>query len=64
MAAGAVADFFQWAIIEGNDPTVNSITTNNYFIRGAVRERGTSYPSRRWGYGKLDLAGVFRALIP
>jgi len=64
LAAGAVADFFQWAVIEGNDESVNSITANNYFIRGAVRERGISYPSRRWGYGRIDLAGVFRALIP
>ncbi|MBR1693364.1 MAG: S8 family peptidase [Lachnospiraceae bacterium] len=64
LTAGAVADFFEWAITERNDPTVNSVTTNNYFIRGAIRERGIEYPSREWGYGRLDLAGLFRALIP
>lgn len=63
LAAGAVADFLQWAVIEQNNETVNSITVNNYFIRGAQRERGITYPSMTWGYGKLDLAGVFRALI-
>ncbi|MBO6015803.1 MAG: S8 family peptidase, partial [Lachnospiraceae bacterium] len=63
LAAGAMAGFFQWAVIEGNDITVNSVTANNYFIRGAMRDRDVSYPSRRWGYGRLDLAGVFAALL-
>lgn len=61
--AGAVADFFQWAVIERNDISVNSVTTRNYFIRGAKRDSRVIYPNEEWGYGRLDLAGVFRALI-
>lgn len=64
LAAGAVANFLQWAVIEGHDTTVNSITVRNYFVRGADRERGIEYPSREWGFGKLNLAGVFQALLP
>lgn len=63
ITAGAVANFLQWAVIEGNDTSVNSITIRNYFVRGATREDNIQYPSREWGFGKLNLAGVFRALI-
>lgn len=63
ITAGAVANFLQWAVIEGNDTSVNSITIRNYFVRGAARERNIQYPSKEWGFGKLDLAGVFRALL-
>ena len=63
ITAGAVANFLQWAVIEGHDTTVNSITIRNYFVRGADRERNIDYPSREWGFGKLNLAGVFRALL-
>ncbi len=61
-AAGAVADFLQWAVIEGNALLVSGIEIKGYFIRGATREEGISYPSKLWGYGKLNLAGVFESL--
>lgn len=60
--SGAVADFMQWAVIEQNDLGVNTISIRNYFIRGANRENNLTYPNREWGYGSLDLAGIFRAL--
>ena len=63
ITAGAVANFLQWAVIEGHDTGVNSITIRNYFVRGADREPNIDYPSREWGFGKLNLAGVFRALL-
>lgn len=63
ITAGAVADFMQWAVIEGNNTSVNSITIRNYLVRGAQRDSGMEFPNREFGYGKLDLAGVFRALI-
>ena len=53
----------QWAVIEGNDTTVNSVTIRNYLVLGAKREQNIIYPSREWGFGRLDLAGVFRGLL-
>lgn len=63
VTAGAAAQFMQWAVIEGNAPFAESREIRNYFIRGASRSSGLSYPNREWGYGRLNLAGTFDALI-
>lgn len=60
--AGAMADFYQWAVVEENDTIINTKTTRNYFLRGAVRDTSLEYPDPGWGYGKLSLSGVFEAL--
>jgi len=60
--AGAVADFLQWAVIEGNVPLISGLGIRGYFIQGAEREPELVYPNREWGYGKLNLNGVFVAL--
>lgn len=61
LTAGVCANLMEWAIIKGRDPYIDSTRIKEYLIRGARRESGLSYPSREWGYGKLDLEGVFRA---
>lgn len=63
MTAGAVAQFLQWAVVEGNDNVVASREIKNYLIRGAERSADLSYPNREWGYGRLNIAGAFDALI-
>ncbi len=63
MTAGAVAQFFQWAVVEDNNDVVASREIKNYFIRGAARSFDLSYPNREWGYGRLDIVGTFDALI-
>ena len=60
--AGAVADFLQWAVIEKNAPLISGLGIRGYFIQGAEREEDLVYPNREWGYGKLNLNGVFVAL--
>lgn len=60
--AGAVADFMQWAVIEGNVPLISGIGIRGYFIQGAAREEDIRYPNREWGYGRLNLQGVFDEL--
>ena len=60
--AGAVADFMQWAVIEGNAPLITGVGIRGYFILGAAREQEVRYPNREWGYGKLNLQGVFNEL--
>ena len=37
ITAGAVAQFFQWSVIEGNNRLAESREIRSYFIRGAVR---------------------------
>ncbi|MBO4291734.1 MAG: S8 family peptidase [Lachnospiraceae bacterium] len=62
LTAGAAAQFFQWAVTEGNSPYAESRVIKSYLVRGAKREADISYPSREWGYGRLDMAGVFASL--
>ncbi len=62
MTAGAVAQFLQWAVVERNNQYVESREIKSYLIRGANRSTDTGYPNREWGYGRLDVAGVFEAL--
>lgn len=60
--AGAVADFLQWAVVEGNARLVSGVGIMGYMIQGAARNNALSYPNREWGYGALDLVGVFDKL--
>ncbi|MDE5679729.1 MAG: S8 family peptidase, partial [Lachnospiraceae bacterium] len=62
MAAGGVAQFFQWAVIQQNNPLVESNEIKTYFIRGATRNPDLVYPNKEWGYGRLNVAGTFEAL--
>lgn len=52
ITAGGVAQFMQWAVVEGNSPLAESREIRNYFIKGAVRLPNLTYPNREWGaYG-------------
>ena len=60
--AGAIADFLQWAVIEGNVPLISGLGIRGYFVQGAERDVELRYPNREWGYGRLNLQGVFDEL--
>lgn len=62
LAAGCVAQFMEWAVVDGNVPTVASRGIRSYLIRGADRDGDIVYPDKRWGYGKLDINGTFEML--
>ena len=62
ITTGAVAQLMQWAVVEQNNQFVESREIKNYLIRGASRDSGVNYPSRRWGYGRLNIAGVFETI--
>lgn len=62
ITAGGVAQFMQWAVVEANSTLMESIELKNYFIRGATRSADTFYPSREWGFGRLNVAGTFDVL--
>lgn len=61
VASGAGALLAEWGLVRGNDPTMNTVVVQKYLVRGADRT-GRSFPNREWGYGTLDLYGVFRSL--
>lgn len=62
LAAGCVAQFMEWAIVEGNSYLVESQAIKGYLVKGAARENNIVYPDRRWGYGKLNISGTFETL--
>lgn len=62
IAAGCVAQFLEWAVVDGNTPTVESRGIKSYLIRGADRSENVVYPDNRWGFGKLNINGTFEAL--
>ena len=49
LAAGAVAQFMEWAVVQQNDLLAEGKEVKNYFIRGAKRESNLAYPNREWG---------------
>ena len=59
ITAGGCAQLLEWAVVRQNDVFVNSTDIKNYLIRGANREAYLEYPNREWGYGSLDVSGVF-----
>ena len=63
--AGAVALFLEY--IEeyrrtGTVAPMDTVLLRNLFSLGAVREEGVEYPNPAYGYGKLNLYGVFEFL--
>lgn len=62
LTVGAAAQFYEWAVTQGNRPLVYSRELKNYLIRGAGRTMDRNYPNREWGYGTLDIQGVFDVL--
>jgi hypothetical protein len=62
ITAGAVAQLFQWAVVEWKSPYAESRELKSYLIRGASRSADLTYPNREWGYGRLNVAGTFEAI--
>lgn len=62
ITAGGVAQFLQWAVVERNSPLAETGEVKNFFIKGAGRQTGRSYPNREWGYGTLNVLGTFERL--
>lgn len=60
--AGITAMLLEWAVVKGNQPTVNTLDLKIFMIRGARRDIEIRYPNRDWGYGILDVYNIFDAL--
>ncbi|ABX41948.1 S8 family peptidase [Lachnoclostridium phytofermentans] len=63
VSAGIVALIFEWAITRGFYTGITGVEIKTFLIRGADRELLLDYPNRTWGYGKVNLYGVFEKLI-
>lgn len=59
VVAGCYSLIYQWAIVDGYDKTVSSNKIKTYLVRGAAKREGDTYPNRQWGYGTVDMKGVF-----
>ena len=63
LTAGAAALLVDWRL-EGNPRhLMTSSELKNFLIRGAGRSRDLTYPNRSWGYGTLNVYGVFESLL-
>jgi len=63
ITTGACALILQWGIVDQNDVSLNTNSIKAYLIRGCRRDQNIQYPSRQWGYGKLDLYNMFAQLF-
>lgn len=59
IVAGTCAMLFQWGIVDGNDPTMYTLTLKTYLARGAVGRPGDVYPNPQWGFGRLNVLFMF-----
>ena len=62
LSAGCVAQFLEWAVVEGNAFAVDSRGTKSFLIQGADRSGNIRYPDRQWGYGRININGTFETL--
>ncbi len=62
ITAGAAALLFEWAIIQGNIPSMDGDLVRTFLISGAKREENMIYPNIKWGYGRLDLYNSFAVI--
>ncbi|WP_459832792.1 S8 family serine peptidase [Clostridium carnis] len=60
--AGCCALILQWGMIDKNDESLYATKIRTYIIGGARMRAGDRYPNKEWGYGILDIKGVFDAI--
>ncbi len=59
VVAGCSVLIFEWGIINGNDTSLYSTKVKTYLIGGTSKREGDIYPNPQWGYGAVDMKGVF-----
>ena len=61
-AAGIVAMYMEWAINRGNYTAITGREISRLMVRGATRSAAIFYPNTIWGYGRINILGVFENL--
>ena len=59
VVAGCCALLYQWGEVEGTDRPLYSTKVKTYLIRGASTIEGQRFPNPEWGYGTVNMKGVF-----
>lgn len=59
VVAGCCALIYQWGEVEGSDRPLYSTKVKTYLIRGASQIEGRIFPNPDWGYGIINMKGVF-----
>lgn len=62
ITAGCCALIMQWGVVDGNDPNLYTTEIRTYLIRGTSMRVGDIYPNEQWGYGAIDMKGVFDSI--
>lgn len=60
--AGTATLILQWGIVNKNNMGINTEIIKQMIIRGARRSDEISYPNNIWGWGILDVLGVFESM--
>ncbi len=53
------AQLMQWCVAENNYSRISGRAIQTFLSRGAREQTQEEYPSRRWGYGQLDMRRTF-----
>ena len=59
ISTGCSALMLEWAVVKGNNPAINSVSTVGYFVAGTETQPNELYPNNLWGFGKLNILGTF-----
>ena len=62
ITAGAVALLVQWGLSSQSEKILTTTEMKNLLYRGADRNPDLYYPNREWGYGTLNVYGIFESL--
>jgi subtilisin family serine protease len=59
---GIAAMLLEWGLVRKVLDNMDGTDVKNLLLRGAKRDPNITYPSREWGYGIIDIFGVFENL--
>lgn len=57
--AGCSALILEWGDIKKNDLGMYATKIKSYLVRGTGKRPGDTYPNQEWGYGTINMRGVF-----
>ncbi len=60
--AGIAAMLLEWGLVRENLDIMDGTDVKNLLLRGAKRDFNLTYPNREWGFGIIDIFGVFENL--
>lgn len=62
LTAGVASLIMEWGLVRRNNVNINTGIIKQMIIRGVKRVADTNYPNRAWGWGVLDVYGVFEVM--